>query len=142
LRTVTATIDIDAPPSAVWAVLADLAGYPAWNPVFPQASGELEAGHTITLKTVLAGSRSMTVKAVILAADPGRELRWAGGLRGIISGEHSFILTGHGGGTRLVQSETFSGVLVPFSGRALARAEASYRELNQALADRLRAGDR
>ena len=33
----------------------------------------------------------------------------------------------------MVQSETFRGALVPFSGRALARAETSFRALNGAL---------
>jgi hypothetical protein len=35
-----------------------------------------------------------------------------------------------------VQSESFRGLLVPFSGKVLARAEASFRELNAALRDR------
>ncbi len=35
MKTVTVSIDIDAPTDAVWAVLADLAAYPQWNPLFP-----------------------------------------------------------------------------------------------------------
>ena len=34
-----------------------------------------------------------------------------------MSGEHRFALTPAGGGTRLVQSESFRGLLVPFPAR-------------------------
>ena len=50
---------------------------------------------------------------------------WASRLPGIIGGEHRFELSAGNGGTLVVQSETFRGALVPFSGRALARAETS-----------------
>jgi uncharacterized protein YndB with AHSA1/START domain len=37
-KTVSATIQIDAPPATVWAALTDLAAYPQWNPLFPEAT--------------------------------------------------------------------------------------------------------
>jgi hypothetical protein len=39
----------------------------------------------------------------------------------------------------VVQSETFRGLLVPFSGKTLARAEASFKKLNEALKKRVEA---
>jgi hypothetical protein len=133
VKTVSATTDIEATPLEVWAVLTDLASYPQWNPLFPEASGELGVGGAVTLKTVQPRGRTMTVKATVLAVAPGAELRWTAGLRGIIGGEHAFVLSPLGGGTRLVQSESFGGLLVPFSGKVLARAETSFRELNEAI---------
>lgn len=56
-----------------------------------------------------------------------------------MSGEHSFVLSQADGGTRLVQSESFRGLLVPFSGKTLARAEASFAEVNEALKHRAEA---
>jgi hypothetical protein len=38
-----------------------------------------------------------------------------------------------------VQSESFRGLLVPFSGQVLARAEASFQSLNEALKKRAEA---
>jgi hypothetical protein len=137
MKTVSATIQIDAPPAAVWVVLADLGRYAEWNPLFREASGRVAAGNRITLRSVHPVSgRMMTVKPKITVADPGAELRWSSSLPGIMSGEHRFVLALVDGGTRLVQSETFRGLLAAFSGKTLARAEASFRALNEALKQR------
>ncbi len=86
--------------------------------------------------TVQSSGRAMDVRVTVLVAEPGAELRWTAGLRGIIGGEHAFALSPHRGGTHLVQSETFGGLLVPLSGKVLTRAEASFRELNEAIKTR------
>lgn len=78
----------------------------------------------------------MTVRAAILAAEPGVELRWTAGLKGVISGEHAFLLSQTGSGTRLVQSETYHGLLVPLSGKILRRAEERFQDLNEAIRQR------
>lgn len=140
MKTMSATTEIGAPPMAVWAILTDLARYPEWNPLFREASGEVTVGKRITLKSVHpANGRMMTVKPKIVAAEPGAKLRWVASLPGIISGEHSFTLSPADGGTRLVQSESFRGLLVPFSGKTLARAEVSFQGLNEALKERAEA---
>jgi hypothetical protein len=140
MKTMSATIQIAAPPMDVWAVLTDLSSYPDWNPLFREASGQVAAGNRIRLRSVHpANGRLMTVKPKITLASPGAELRWTASLPGIMSGEHSFVLAEADGGTRLTQSETFRGLLTAFSGKTLARAEASFRELNEALKKRAEA---
>ena len=140
MKTVSATIQIDAPAMTVWAILTDLNSYPDWNPLFREASGQIAVGSRISLRTVHpANGRLMTVKPKITVADPGAELRWTSSLPGIISGEHSFTLTQAGGGTRLVQAETFRGLLVPLSGRTLARSDVSFQGLNEAIKKRAEA---
>ncbi|HYB15908.1 MAG TPA: SRPBCC domain-containing protein [Streptosporangiaceae bacterium] len=133
----SATIQIDAPPQAVWAILTDLGRYAEWNPLFREASGQVAVGNRITLRSVQpANGRLMTVKPKITIADPGAELRWVSSLPGIISGEHRFALTPADDGTRLEQSETFRGLLTAISGKTFARAETSFRALNEALKKR------
>jgi hypothetical protein len=134
MKSMSATIQIDAPPQAVWAALTDLGRYPEWNPLFRQASGQVAVGNRITLRSVHpANGRLMTVKPTITVAHPETELRWVSSLPGIISGEHSFTLTPADGGTRLEQSETFRGLLAAFPSKTFARAEASFQVLNEAL---------
>lgn len=140
MRIVSATIDIDAPPAEVWAVLTDLSSYHEWNPLFVKADGNVAEGQRIRLRSKHpANGRLMTVKPKITAAQPGTELRWASGLPGIISGEHAFTLTPTGSGTRLVQSESFKGPLSTFPGKTFANAEASFQALNEALKKRAEA---
>jgi hypothetical protein len=136
MTTVTATIQIDATPAQVWAVLTDLASYPQWNPLFPEASGELTAGSRISLKSRPSSGRPMTIRPRIVTVRPAAELRWVASLPGIIGGEHAFVLIGADGGTRLQQSETFRGVLASFARKAIAGAEADFRALNEAIKSR------
>jgi hypothetical protein len=139
MKTMSATIEIDAPPLDVWAVLVGLDRYPEWNPLFREASGEVAVGKRITLKSFPPGGRPMTVRPKIVTAKPGVELRWASSLPGLISGEHTFALSPAGHGTRLVQSESFRGLLVPISGKVFARAETGFQALNEALKQRAEA---
>jgi hypothetical protein len=140
MTTMSATIDIGAPPLDVWAVLTDLGRYHEWNPLFVEAAGNVAVGQRVTLRSRHpANGRLMTVKPKITVARPGAELRWTSSLPGIISGEHSFALTPAGSGTRVVQSETFRGLLARFSGRTLVKAEASFQALNEALKERAEA---
>jgi hypothetical protein len=137
MKTVSATIEIAAPPLTVWAILTDLDSYHEWNPLFREASGEMTVGQRITLKTVHpANGRMMTIKPKITVAEPGAELRWVSSLPGIISGEHSFVSSPVSGGTRLTQSESFRGLLVPLSGKTITRSQASFAALNEALKKR------
>jgi hypothetical protein len=137
MKTVSTTIQIDAPPQAVWAILTDLGRYPEWNPLFREASGQVAVGSRITLRSVHpANGRMMTVKPKITVANPDAELRWVSSLPGIISGEHRFALTPEGGGTRLEQSEDFRGLLAAFSLKTFTRAEVSFQGLNEALKKR------
>jgi hypothetical protein len=136
MKTMSATVQIDAPPQVVRAALTDLDRYPEWNPLFREASGQVAVGNRITLRSVHpANGRLMTVKPKITVADPGTELRWVSSLPGIMSGEHRFALT-PADGTRLEQSETFRGLLTVFSGKTFAQAEASVRALDEALKKR------
>ena len=136
MKTVSATTQIDAPPMAVWAVLTDLGRYPEWNPLFREASGEVAVGERITLRAVQpANGRLMTVKAKIVAADPGAELRWASALPAIMSGEHSFVLTPLNGGTRLAQTEIYGGLLAATV--SVPRTETIFQAMNDALKQRV-----
>ena len=144
MRAISASIDIAAAPERVWAVLADLHAYPEWNPFIRSASGQLAVGARLTLRMVPTGGRAMTFRPTVLAARPGGLLRWIGRLvvPGIFDGTHQFALEDLGGHTRLTQSETFRGLLVPFTGKTIARTEADFNALNRALKERAECGPR
>jgi hypothetical protein len=143
MRRIETHLEIEAPPSSVWAVLADTARYPEWNPFVTSIDGELDRGARLRVRLRTPKGRGMTLRPTVLVAEPGHELRWLGrlGLPRLFDGEHQFVLEALSGGTRtrFVQAETFRGVLVPLLGRVLDDTEDGFVAMNEALRDRVRA---
>jgi hypothetical protein len=109
-------IVIAAPSEEVWSILTNFAAYPSWNPFIRNISGELEAGARLEVELSPPGGRAMTIRPTVQGVQPRHVLRWLGrvGLPGLFDGEHSFQIEPLGEGqVRFVQSERFSGVLVP-----------------------------
>lgn len=139
-RHISRTIEIDATPAEVWAVLTDTASFPAWNPFIRRLEGELRPGAKLSVTIQPPGHRSSTFRPTVLAADPARELRWLGRalIAGIFDGEHSFHLEPlPTGGTRLTQAERFSGILVRPFRTTLDSTELGFRQMNEALKARV-----
>ena len=135
-------IEIDASPEAVWAVLADTASYPDWNPFIRTLDGELHEGAKLEVRIAPPGGRAMTFRPVVLTAERGRELRWLGRflVPGLLDGQHSFRLERLANGrTRFVQEERFSGVLVRPLSRTLANTKLGFAQMNEALKRRAEA---
>ncbi|GAA0392532.1 SRPBCC domain-containing protein [Streptomyces luteireticuli] len=136
MREIATWTDIGAPPARVWEVLTDLEHYRDWNPFVREASGSVAVGSRLRLRMHPAHRRPMTFHPRVRAVVPERELRWRGRLLvpGLFDGEHRFVLTDlDGGGTRLVQSERFTGLLVPFLKRTIADTAGDFEAFNRAL---------
>lgn len=114
MRELTTDIDIDAPPETVWRVLADFDHYPAWNP-FMRVLGRPNRGARLVVDLSPPGARQTRFRPTVTHVERGRELRWRGHLfvTGLYDGEHRFrIESREDGGSRFVQAESFSGLLV------------------------------
>lgn len=138
-KIITTHIVVPAPVADAWEILTDLAGYRDWNPFITAAAGTLGIGERLDLTIQPPGGRALAFKPWVTAFEERRYVEWLGrvGLPGIFDGRHSFTLTPMTGGrTLLQQSETFTGVLVPFAGSVLARTRAGFAEMNAALARR------
>jgi hypothetical protein len=145
MRIIERAVDIQAPPAAVWQFLTDTDRYEDWNPFMPQLSGRFASGERLTL-TVRPGTRMMTFRPTVLAVVDATLIRWRGrlGLPGLFDGEHELRLESLAdGGTRFVQREAFTGLLVPMMPRVLDDTAAGFAAMNAALRDRAgsRAGD-
>ena len=135
-KRLTTHVDIQAGPDRVWAVLTDLAAYPEWNPFIVRAEGAVGPGRRLTLTMQPVGGRAMTLRPRLVDVAADRVLRWRGrlGLPGLVDAEHTFGLQPQSGGTRLVQSETFRGILVPFVAASLDRSTLpAFVAMNEAL---------
>ena len=108
---ISTTTEIAATPENVWAVLADLASYPEWHPMYQAVSGHLAAGSTLTItSTHPTSGRTITAKVKVLTADPGTELRWKSNLAGVTISMRTFRLSPAADGTLLVQTGTYRGL--------------------------------
>lgn len=136
MRTLSSTIDIDASPDVVWAVLTDQEAFPDWNPFVTRFAGDLVLGGRLEVRIAPPGGRGMTFRPTVTALEPQRRLEWLGRLLlpGVFDGRHSFELTElPDGGTRLAQSESFSGLLVRASGGMLNSTLDGFEAMNKAV---------
>lgn len=134
-------IEIDAPIEAVWETLTDLATYSNWNPFIVSAEGRAAVGERITNRLQPPGGRAMTFKPRVTVFEPTVAFEWLGrlGLPGIFDGRHRFDLAPTtSGGTLVVQSEQFSGILVRLMRTSLnTRTMAGFKAMNAALRARV-----
>ena len=136
MRTVTSAIELDAPPARIWQVLTDTAAHSDWNPFITELDGKLEVGNRIDVRIAPPGGRPMSFHPTVTEVEPGRKLAWLGHflVPGLFDGAHVFTLEPlPDGRTRLVQSETFRGLLVGLAGRLLDNTEAGFAAMNEAL---------
>ncbi len=142
-KTISTEIEIEAPPSAVWAVLSDTDAHRDWNPFIRAFDGDLEVGSQLAITIEPSGSAPMQIKPTVLQVIENQELRWIGrlGIRGIFDGEHSFILEETDQGTtRFRHAETFSGMLVhPLMAFIGASTQEGFNAMNAALKKRVEA---
>lgn len=130
-------ITIDAPTDVVWDVLVDLEHYDEWNPFVVEATGRPEVGERLVNRLQPPGGKAMTFKPTVTQVDPGRTFEWLGrlGLPGVFDGRHRFELRPtSSGGTVLVHTEQFDGVLVRAMRSGLdTRTKAGFEAMNEAL---------
>jgi hypothetical protein len=69
-------VGIQAPPEAIWAVLSDIEGWRAWNPIYPKAEGALRIGAPLTLELALRDRKPQTIRPVILDWIPNEQIHW------------------------------------------------------------------
>jgi hypothetical protein len=69
-------IGIQAPAEAIWDLVYDLAGWSAWNPTYPEVSGQIQIGGELTMTVALPGMKPQTLKGVVLEWVPNEQLHW------------------------------------------------------------------
>ena len=105
---------IPASPDEIWAVLSDFSRYGEWNPLNLQAWGQARLGARVPMvfRNLASGGDAVVRQTVrIVAAEPGRELAWAGHVPFLFAGRHGFLLTPHGRETHVLHTEILGGLL-------------------------------
>jgi hypothetical protein len=142
MKELRSEIVIAAPPELVWELLTDFDSYPSWNPFIRSIAVRPAEGETLEARIGPPGGRVMRFRPTVLKAEAPRELRWLGRLflPGVFDGEHIFTIEPSAdGGSRFVQRERFTGILVPLVGGMLRKTEQGFVAMNQALKQRAEA---
>jgi len=134
-KTFEAEITIAAPPEKIWAVLMDTGAYPDWNPTFVEVSGPYLVGTKISSRVRKPDGAFVAMRPTVKALMPKRELRQGGGLPGVLTYNHSWILQPVEGGTLVRQIDVDRGGFLWFWDSSW--VEPAYRMANEALAQRV-----
>jgi hypothetical protein len=141
VREVQAETIINAPPEVVWQILTDFASYTAWNPFILSIQGKPRVGTRLEVVMNPPGRGKLTFRPKVLRVSRNREIRWIGRvvIAGLFDGEHRFTIVPEGeAGVRFIQSEIFTGLLVPLLDLfgAFRTTRLGFLLMNQALKER------
>jgi hypothetical protein len=131
-------LGVAAPPEVVWEALADIEGWPKWNPLYPQAQGQLRIGGLLELTEAAPGVPAAAIAPQIVDWTPEAQILWRVSERGGLIQRLRYIeidkLTDEA--CILSSGEDWSGRLAPFVGRTRRRAiRAGLEAMNEALRD-------
>jgi uncharacterized protein YndB with AHSA1/START domain len=106
-RETSVSTTIQADPAIVWALLTQAADFPRWNSTVTSMKGEIRAGGSIELKSMLDDKRTFKLKIKELL--PEKRLVWGDAL-----GSRVYTLTrGEAGSTIFNMTERIGGPLFP-----------------------------
>lgn len=140
MQEVQSHIDIEAPASLVWAILADFGSYRRWNPLIRGVLGHTAAGAEIEIRLRSTAGQDVSIRSTVVRVREPRELRWLERwtMPGLFSSEHRFqIETLPDGGVRFHHGERVRGFMVPLlNRRRRLRGQPGFDAMNTALKQR------
>jgi uncharacterized protein YndB with AHSA1/START domain len=101
---------INAAPEKVWALLADAAGYRAWNRAVISIEGTIATGNTVSLVSTANPKRTFKLRVTEMAAP--RRMVWSDGMPlGLFKGERTYLVEPREGVTHFEMTEEYTGLL-------------------------------
>ena len=136
-------VGIQAPPEAIWEVLADISRWKDWNPLYPRADGVVRIGSTLDLDLALPGRKPQQIRPVILDWIPNEQIHWRvtalGGLVRTIRFLEIEKLTDTG--CIFANGEVFDGLIGPAVARSLrGSVRSGFAAMSEALKARVERG--
>ena len=115
--------------------MTDAPRYEAWNPVLVRVEGEYREGAELTNLVREPSGKESVMQSTVVKMTVERELNQFGGIRGLLTFDHQWLLEPIDGGTRVVQHEEYRGLGVWFWDASW--VEPAYRKANEALRERV-----
>ena len=119
-RETSVSIDIQAEPKTIWALLTNATDYPKWNSTVVSLEGKIAAGEKIQLKSYLDPKR--VFKLSVKEVDTEKKLVW-----GDAMGKREFKLTANANGqTNFFMTEKIGGPLFPLFAKMIPPFDESF----------------
>ena len=111
------SVDIEAPPEQIWALLTRPEEMTRWNSTLTSIEGNIELGGTVRMQVPEAPGRTFKVK--ITRFVPNQEMVWRDGNPVMFLGVRTYLLTRAPAATRFQMTESFSGPMLPMIAKRL-----------------------
>ncbi len=137
MREINTKIEIEAPPEMVWNTLINIDDWHEWNPIIVQASGVASIGSELTI-TMRGedGKDGPKYMPIVTDFQEAKSFEWRAKMMSefMFSNGRIFKLEKTDSGTRLTNTETFKGMLVPlFWSKLSSHVPLMLNEMNDAL---------
>ena len=126
---------IPADPEEIWSVLIDAQGYKEWNPVLVPIKGEIREGEILMYRMTQPHGEQSELEAEVIKIDERKKLNQYGGVPGLLTFDHTYLLEPADSGTLLIQHEEYRGIGVWFWDNSW--VEPAYAKVNEALRERV-----
>lgn len=135
-------IGVQTPAEPIWAMISDINGWSAWNPLYPQAKGEVQFGAKLDLTVAIPGEAPREIHPTVQDWTPNEQIIWTlsmlGGL--IRSTRYIEIETLENGNCIFSNGEIFQGPLMGFIPKKTRRAiKAGFAKFGETVRDRAEA---
>ncbi len=133
------SVQIDASPDRIWAILLDGSAYASWDSGVERVEGTIARGQSIKVFSKIMPGRAFPVTVSELV--PDERMVWSGGMPlGLFKGVRTFSLTPlPNGQTRFDMREEFSGPLLPLIWRSMPDLGPSFQQFANGLKQRAEA---
>ena len=114
-KSVKTEISVETSPNEVWSVLTDISKVRDWNNILVPIEGKLEEGNTIKYEFYQDdNAKAAVMNAKVKQLIPSKLINQTGGIPGILTFNHSYILEQTATGTSIQIYEKYRGIMVPF----------------------------
>ncbi|MCX6057085.1 MAG: SRPBCC domain-containing protein [Chloroflexi bacterium] len=120
-RETTVSVNIEADPSIVWALLTHASDIPRWNSTVVSLTGEIREGGAIELKSTLDEKRVFKLKVKEFV--PEKRLVWGDGM-----GNRVYSLDKKSNGVLFSMSEKIGGPLFPLFAKMIPSFDRSFEQ--------------
>ena len=132
MKQFSATIQIQASPERVWALLVDTGSWQKWNTTIDHVEGANTVGSKVTVHAKINPGKSFPVNVTSMTA--GRKIVWASGMPlGLFKGERTYTLMPNSGGVSFSMTEIYSGPMAGMITKSIPDLQPAFDEFARCL---------